>query len=156
MNDYIQTMRQMIGNETLLTVGCGAIIEDAYGRILLQKRSDHGVWGIPGGLLEIGESFDSAVKREVKEETGLDIKSVDLFGIYSGEEGFATYENGDRVFGVQIVFRTSSYEGTLTNNHESKKQDFFRAEEIHENLLNPHQAPFIRDWMKGIHPPVIR
>ncbi|WLR47966.1 NUDIX domain-containing protein [Halobacillus litoralis] len=156
MNDYIQTMRQMIGNETLLTVGCGAMIEDANGRILLQKRSDHGMWGIPGGLLEIGETFDSAVKREVKEETGLDLKAMELYGIYSGENGFATYANGDRVFSVQIVFRSIFYEGTLTTNHESKRQAFFHAEEIHESLLNPHQAPFIRDWMKGTSPPVIR
>ncbi|WP_406945586.1 NUDIX hydrolase [Halobacillus sp. SY10] len=156
MNDYIQTMRQMIGHETLLTVGCGAIIEDDHGRILLQKRADRGVWGIPGGLLEIGETFDSAVKREVKEETGLNMISMDLYGIYSGESGFATYENGDRVFSVQIVFRSSSYEGKLTTNHESKRQAFFHAEEIHENLLNPHQAPFIRDWLKGVSIPVIR
>ncbi|MBX0359356.1 NUDIX hydrolase [Halobacillus sp. Nhm2S1] len=156
MNDYIQTMRRMIGHETLLTVGCGAIIEDVHGRILMQKRSDHGLWGIPGGLLEIGESFDSAVKREVKEETGLDIKAMDLYGIYSGETGFATYENGDRVFSVQIIFRSSFYEGALTTNDESKKQAFFHAEEIQKNLLNPHQAPFIHDWLSGTRTPVIR
>ncbi len=34
MNDYIKTMRQMIEHETLLTIGCGAIIEDDIGRIL--------------------------------------------------------------------------------------------------------------------------
>ncbi|MGD7043055.1 hypothetical protein [Jeotgalibacillus proteolyticus] len=49
MNDYIATMRKMIGHKTLLTVGCGAIIEDAAGRALFQKRSDYGQWGIPGG-----------------------------------------------------------------------------------------------------------
>ncbi|MYL50585.1 NUDIX domain-containing protein [Halobacillus litoralis] len=156
MNDYIQTMRQMIGHETLLTVGCGAIIEDSNGRILLQKRSDHGVWGIPGGLLEIGETFDAAVKREVKEETGLELKELDLFGIYSGESGFATYENGDKVFSVQIVFRSTCYEGKLATNHESKEQAFFHADDIQENLLNPHQAPFLLDWMKGVRTPVIR
>lgn len=155
MNDYIQTMRQMIGHETLLTVGCGAIIEDVDGRILLQKRSDYGVWGIPGGLLEIGESFDATVKREVKEETGLELKDLELFGIYSGEKGFAAYENGDRVFSVQIVFRSTCYERTLTNNHESKKQAFLNVDEIQEERLNPHQAPFILDWMKGVPTPVI-
>lgn len=156
MNDYIQTMRQMIGQETLLTVGCGAIIEDVHGRILLQKRSDHGLWGIPGGLLEIGETFEATVKREVKEETGFDLEELELYGIYSGENGFATYENGDKVFSVQIVFRSTCYVGTLLLNSESKSQEFFYAEEIQEDLLNPHQAPFIRDWIKGRSVPVIR
>jgi hypothetical protein len=50
MNDYIKTMRKMIGNETLLTVGCGAIIIDKFERILLQRRTDHDIWGIPGGV----------------------------------------------------------------------------------------------------------
>lgn len=50
MNDYIKTMRKMIGHETLLTVGCGAIILDKFGRILLQRRTDLDIWGIPGGI----------------------------------------------------------------------------------------------------------
>ncbi|SFJ75610.1 hypothetical protein SAMN04487936_10457 [Halobacillus dabanensis] len=49
MTGYIERMREMVGTETLLTVGCGAIMEDEYGRILLQKRTDRGTWGIPGG-----------------------------------------------------------------------------------------------------------
>ena len=156
MSGYIETMREMIGTETLLTVGCGAIIEDEDGRILLQKRTDRGTWGIPGGLLEIGDTFESTVKREIKEETGLLIRDLQLFGIYSGEKGFATYENGDRVFSVQIIFRASRYEGQLTMNHESQKQGFLRKEEITEEMLNPHQAPFIVDWVSDSAPPFIR
>lgn len=41
MGDYIQSMRKWIGHETLFTVGCGAIIEDGLGRILLQHRKDN-------------------------------------------------------------------------------------------------------------------
>jgi hypothetical protein len=51
MIDYIKTMRKMIGHETLLTVGCGAIIIDKFERILLQLRTDLDIWGIPGGLV---------------------------------------------------------------------------------------------------------
>jgi ADP-ribose pyrophosphatase YjhB (NUDIX family) len=86
MNDYIKSMRKLIGHETLLTVGCGAIIVDQCGRILLQRRTDLNVWGIPGGILELGETFEETVKREVLEETNLLIKSVNLFGIYSGKK----------------------------------------------------------------------
>jgi hypothetical protein len=45
MKDYIKEMRRLIGHETLLTVGCGAIIEDECGRILLQSRKDTNLWG---------------------------------------------------------------------------------------------------------------
>lgn len=56
------------------------------------------------GNLELGETFEDTVKREVLEETKLSINSVKLFGIYSGEKGFAQYGNGDKVFSVQIIF----------------------------------------------------
>ena len=109
MNDYIQTMRAIIGNETLITIGCGAIIEDAEGRILLQKRMNNDTWGIPGGIMEIGETFVETVKREVFEETNLILDELSLFGLYSGKSGFASYPNGDKVYSVQIIFITNSY-----------------------------------------------
>lgn len=108
MSNYIQTLRNLIGNQTLLTVGCGAIIEDDKGRILLQQRTDHSEWGIPGGLLELGETFEETVKREVCEETGLTLEDLNLFGIYSGKNGFAEYENGDKVYSVQVIFFTKN------------------------------------------------
>ncbi|WP_226584675.1 NUDIX hydrolase [Halobacillus litoralis] len=154
MNDYIAAMRSMVGHETLLTVGCGAIIEDED-RLLLQKRTDYGSWGIPGGLLELGETFDMTVRREVEEETGLHVKELELFGIYSGEKGYATYENGDRVFSIQIIFRVKEYQGELKTNHESLAQGFFCRNDLPE-YINPHQAPFINDWAAGLSLPIIR
>lgn len=47
--NYIQTIRKLIGNEMLMTVGCGIILEQEN-KILLQHRTDRDVWGIPGGL----------------------------------------------------------------------------------------------------------
>ncbi|MGE7998351.1 NUDIX hydrolase [Lysinibacillus sp. NPDC093190] len=155
MNDYIKTMRQLIGHETLLTIGCGAIIEDDRGRILLQKRIDGDIWGIPGGILEIGETFEETVKREVFEETNLILNNMTLFGLYSGKNGFAEYSNGDKVFSVQIIFYSSDYKGTLQINDESSELHFLSRNEIPLNL-NPHQSSFIKDWSNGIPTPVIK
>ncbi len=62
----------------------GAIIED-NGRILLVKEAgvDKGLWNQPGGWLDKGEDIIKAVKREVKEETGLNFKPEKVLGIYS-------------------------------------------------------------------------
>lgn len=155
MNDYIQTMRNMIGHETLITIGCGAIIEDEQGRILLQRRADNDTWGIPGGIMEIGETFEDTVKREVLEETNLVLKDLSLFGLYSGEKGFASYANGDKVYSVQIIFFTKNYDGKLKGNNESKEL-FFKAKEDLPCNLNPTQAPFILDWQSGIQTPIIK
>ncbi|MBW3114361.1 NUDIX domain-containing protein [Bacillus sp. MCCB 382] len=155
MNDYIKSMRNLIGNETLLTVGCGAIIEDKHKRILLQHRAGTNQWGIPGGLMELGETFEQTVTREVLEETNLQIDELELFGIYSGINGFAQYSNGDKVFSIQLVFNVKAYSGTLIMNHESSELSYFEKDDLPKNI-NPHQAPFIEDWVRKETTPIIR
>lgn len=65
-------------------VGCGAFILNEKGELLLQRRNkspEKGCWCIPGGKVELFETFEEAVKRETKEETGVEIKVIDELGI---------------------------------------------------------------------------
>ena len=78
-------------------VGVGAIILDGD-QILLEKRKNspgRGKWAVPGGLVEIGETAEEAVIREVKEETGLDVYDPRLVDVVSyisfGEKGSVMY-----------------------------------------------------------------
>ena len=64
--------------------GVGALIFDR-GRILMAQRGKQplkGWWSLPGGALEVGESLDFAVRREVREETGLEIEPLGVFEIF--------------------------------------------------------------------------
>jgi len=152
--NYIQEMRKRIGHNMLFTLGCGAIIE-RDGRILLQHRTDEDNWCIPGGVMEVGEQFEETVKREVLEETGLELSTLYLFGIYSGEKCFVQYPNKDQVYSVQIIFNTSEFKGDLKQiGEESKEHRFFQKSEIPQNL-NPRQESFILDWVKGEATPII-
>ena len=63
----------------------GAVIKDEFGRILLQRRSDYGNWGLPGGAMEPGESIEETMIREVKEETGITLKEYQFLTVYSGD-----------------------------------------------------------------------
>ena len=58
-----------------------AVVVNDRGEILLQKRSDNGLWALPGGAMDIGEFIRETVIREVKEETGLDVEPLGLVGI---------------------------------------------------------------------------
>lgn len=156
MNDYIQTMRKLVGTETLVTVGCGAIIEDEYGRILLQRRKDQNNWCLPGGVMEIGETFLETVAREVEEETNLVIGHPELFGIYSGPSCYKEYPNGDKVFSVQVIFRVRQYSGDIKQEGpESYEHRFFSRTEL-PSPLNSNQAAFILDWAEDIATPVVK
>ncbi len=64
-------------------VGVGAIVLRER-KILLEKRGNEparGQWTIPGGVVEVGESLESAVARETKEETGLNVEAVELIDV---------------------------------------------------------------------------
>ena len=153
--NYIAEMRKYIGNETLLTVGCGIIIEDSE-QILLQHRTDEDNWCIPGGIMEIGETFEETARRESYEETGLTITDLELFGIYSGEKCFVQYPNGDKTFSVQIIFKSKRFTGELKQKGiESREHRFFRKTDLPANL-NPRQKPFIMDWAEENRYPIIK
>lgn len=65
-------------------IGVGALIF-RRGRILMAQRGKQplkGLWSLPGGAVETGESLDAAVRREVREETGLEVKPVKVFEIF--------------------------------------------------------------------------
>ncbi|MGO9232483.1 MAG: NUDIX hydrolase [Bryobacteraceae bacterium] len=65
-------------------VGVGALIF-RRGRILMAQRGKQpmkGWWSLPGGAVEAGESLDAAVRREVREETGLAVKPVKVFEVF--------------------------------------------------------------------------
>lgn len=75
-------------------VGVGAVIVNE-GRVLLVQRATEpalGRWSIPGGLIEVGEMLTEAVKREVREETGLEVETVELVELLD-----RIHRDGDRV-----------------------------------------------------------
>lgn len=74
----------MIQGKDYIGVGCGAFILNDKGQLLLQLRNkapEKEYWSIPGGRVELFETFENAVKREVKEETGAEVEVIRLLGI---------------------------------------------------------------------------
>lgn len=76
-------------SESLPPVGVGAVIWNAQGEVLLIQRGRsprEGEWSIPGGKVETGERLQNALRREVREETGLEIEIVDFLDVVELEE----------------------------------------------------------------------
>ena len=74
----------MIQGKDYIGVGCGAFILNEKEELLLQLRNktpEKAYWSIPGGRVELFETFEAAVKREVKEETGVEVEVISLLGI---------------------------------------------------------------------------
>lgn len=83
IDSYVYHLRKKVGNDLLLLPGASCLFVDGDGRIMLERRSDFGIWGIPAGSPEPGEDIVSAIKREMLEETGLRIDRVIPYGFGS-------------------------------------------------------------------------
>ncbi|MBD8501151.1 NUDIX domain-containing protein [Paenibacillus arenosi] len=138
----------------------GAIIRDNQGRILLQKRSDYGDWGLPGGGMDHGETIEETMIREVKEETGLEVLGSSLDSINTGERMEYTYPDGTEVVFVMFLFQVEAdLQGRIaadgerlifTDPHnESLRLIFKRIEDIDIKTINKVQKPVFKDLKQG-------
>ncbi|MEH7375140.1 NUDIX hydrolase [Neobacillus drentensis] len=130
---YIEDLREIVGNRPLILVGAMVCVIDDQGKILLQKRPE-GIWGLPGGLLELGESVEEAGRREVFEETGVEIGQLQLVEIFSGKQYFRKLPNGDEFYPVTIAYLSKDIKnGTIKiDGKESIDAGFFPLHELPE------------------------
>lgn len=143
---YIEDVRNLVGNHPLILIGSHAIILNEKNEVLLQLRTDFNRWGIIGGALEYNETLEDALKREVFEETGLIIKTPELFRTYSGPDFFQIYPNGDQVHGVLVIYICHEFQGELIcDQTESKELRFFPLDEL-PITLHPVIEGIIRDF----------
>ena len=146
--NYISEMRKYVGHDLVMTVGCGVLVENEKGEVLLQKRSDTGEWGVPGGALEPGETFVEAAARELAEEVGIVVSDLKLFGLYSGDDREIHYPNGDIVYSLSVIFITDSYTGEISDSDsEVLGHKFFDKNSIPKELFYPDARPIL-DWAK--------
>ena len=144
---YIKAMRKHIGHAPLITIGVGTIIENEKGEILLQKRKDNGKWGIVGGGVELGESFEEVARREAREEAGIELGELKLAAICNGADRFIAYPNEDIVYSSSVVFRTKEFSGEIRNDPEEVfEHRFFSKNNIPEEL-NDFDRLFICIWL---------
>ncbi|MFI5340173.1 MAG: NUDIX hydrolase [Candidatus Methylomirabilales bacterium] len=134
---------------THIRPGVAAIIQDAKGQVLLQRRSDNGRWGLPGGSVEIGESVGDAIVREVREETGLTVEVVRLVGVYSDPKfQIVRYPDGNVVHYVSTLYACRILAGTLQTCDETLDLKFFDPARLPADLLPMHRVR-IQDAMAG-------
>lgn len=136
---YIEELRALVGTRPLILVGAVVLVLDQAGRLLLQRRSET-LWGLPGGLMEPGESLEENARREVFEETGLTARELQLFEIYSGPEFYIKLGNGDEFYSVTAAYTTSDVQGdVLIDGVETLDARYFAWDELPESIAKRHR-----------------
>lgn len=120
-------------------VAAGAIVARDGAVLLNQRDIDPGLgkWGLPAGYVDLGEQVEVAAIREVKEETGLDVRLDALLGVYSNLERGV----------VLVVYCASVVGGELIAGHETRAVDFFSPDALPE-LAFTQNVEIIADWLK--------
>jgi len=120
-----------LGKEGQLRTGCSAVIfDETRTKVLLTRRTDNGLWCVPGGAMEAGESAAEACIREVWEETGLHVSVKRLVGVYSNPNQLVVYADGNKVHIVVMSFETEIIGGELGLSNETTQAGFFSVKEM--------------------------
>lgn len=134
---YLWELRQRVGSRLLLMPGAQVLVVDSAERILFQRSRDSGLWELPAGAAEPGDSFRTTAARELLEETGLRVEAGDLVPFASLSEAdlhTLTYPNGDVLQCFALCFEARRWSGSLvTDADEVLEAGFFARppEELH-------------------------
>jgi len=123
-----------------LTVDC--IIRYKQGIVLIQRRHPPAGWALPGGFCEIGETVEDAVRREVREETGLELEGLKQFRVYSDPD------RDPRFHTVSVVFAADG-KGELKGGDDAKKAKVFKLDELPKEIPFDHRK-IIEDYTASI------
>lgn len=116
----------------------GIVVRDD-GRVLVIKRDDNGHWEAPGGVLELNESFEAGVRREVLEETGLEVTVERLTGVYKNmTHGI-----------VALVYRCRPAVGEPHTTDEAREIRWMTKEEV-QSAMVPAFGVRVLDAFEGV------
>jgi len=135
-----------VGKKGRIRLGCSAVIfDESREKVLLTKRADNGLWCLPSGGVDPGESVEETIIREVQEETGLTVRVLRLVGVYSDPDVLVEYDDQDAVQIVALGFEVEITAGEPGLSDETSDWGYYSLEEMDalDMLLNHHTR--IRD-----------
>ena len=135
----------------MLNCAGALIIRDE--KILCQRRTDNDRWGLIGGLLEMNETYEQAALREIREETGLEVKLDSFLGIFHNHN--MVWGNGDAAHVLTAMYTASIVSGEPRIDEESYELRFFGIDELPE-LFAEDQVAALDAYLRGVRYPLLR
>jgi ADP-ribose pyrophosphatase YjhB (NUDIX family) len=131
--DHVAALRAVVGHDLLLMTGVSAVVRNDSGQVLLGLRSDLHHWSLISGILEPGEQPAQGLRREIREETGVEAEVTDLASVWLMPE--VTYANGDRAQYLDLCFLARHVSGVpYAADDESLDVAWFDLDALPERL----------------------
>ena len=135
---------------------CAVIFDGARRKVLLTKRTDNGLWCLPGGKMDSGESIEECCTREVLEETGLEVRTKRLVGVYSNRDQLVIYPDGNKVQIAVLSFEVEIIGGELGMSDETSDFGFFTMTEIESMPMHGRHKERVEDALLNQTAPIFR
>lgn len=116
------------------SVSVAGVVVNDEGKVLVIRRRDNGEWQPPGGVLELDETIEDGLRREVREETGIEISLGPLTGVYKNM----------RLGVIALVFRCNPRGGRLQTSDETQQALWMSLDDV-ESAMSPAFAVRILD-----------
>jgi ADP-ribose pyrophosphatase YjhB (NUDIX family) len=120
-----------------IVVAVTVAVRNAQGELLLIERTDNGLWALPGGALDIGESVVQAARREVYEETGIHVEITGLSGIYSDPRHVIAYDDGEVRQEFSICFHAKPVSGEPRSSSETSQARWVSPDSLQSLKVHP-------------------
>jgi len=147
---YIAWLRGLIGHQKTVLVFASVILRDDQGNIVLQRRTDFDIWGLPGGILEPGESIVDCARREALEETGLSAAGLECVGVYTDPAYDTVYPNGDQVQQYTVCFQGQISAGEFyVDGIETSELRFFAPQDLPLQEMALFYVHMLQDALGG-------
>ena len=150
--DCIHDLRNLIGPRKII-LNCAGVLIIKKNKILFQRRTDNGKWGLIGGLLEMNETYEQAALRETQEETGLKIKLESFLGIFHNHN--MVWANGDTAHVIAAYLTASIASGIPRIDEESYELKFFGKNEIPDLFAEDH-IEALKAYFAGVRYPLLQ
>jgi|ERR1019366_824335 ADP-ribose pyrophosphatase YjhB (NUDIX family) len=118
-------------------IAVNAIVFNGQGEVLLARRTDNGMWCIPGGHVDLGETLANACLRELREETGLEAEVVKLVGVYSDPQNSLHIAQGPEWHTIRVSFLCKITGGTIRPSEETSEIKYFKVNQL-PSLITDH------------------
>jgi ADP-ribose pyrophosphatase YjhB (NUDIX family) len=120
-----------------IVVACTVFVTVDEDRVLLIRRTDNGLWALPGGAQDIGEYIAETAVRETKEEAGVDVEVTGLVGVYTNPNHVVEYSDGEVRQQFSICFRARYVSGEPTTSNESSQVLWVTTDELAQLPIHP-------------------
>jgi len=136
-DSYLYPIRQKVGTDLLLLPGASCLFVNEAGEVLLERRSDFKIWGIPAGSPEPGEDIATSVCREMLEETGVSPARVIPYGFGSDPKTKTiVYPNGHRCQYFVMMFHADWPAGAVpVTSEESLEFGWFKPDALPADVM---------------------